>query len=372
MDITRYWPFNIVEEIPKDSVLIVDTGKIMKRKDVTPKNIGKGYTFVGEYPLLASERLFKRMKKAKDTNNPSLLPKYISSGKKPMSTTYIPQEIWDIISSGLPVKDIVRVMSANKSLYKYMNDPEVWKFLLERDYPDVVQYYGKRNKEVYRVLTKFMNMIKKNYPNKSVSKNVLRVIADNVDREISFSIDEIENALKRQGIFIGNEIIVPDILPELWGKYKPRDDINRYNSYLSIMLQNAYNKLWTLKDMKQVDDMDQEERMLILVVANALKLYVLGLQFAINRDIGHDIDVLGLGRDFFDKLRSLYSDDLGREHSYLLMSEELRNKTRKLLLNVQPNPNYPSGSVVSWLNHGIPYLYRDKSWLGALDLIHNY
>lgn len=99
MDITGHWPFTVVEDIPEGYLLIVDTNTLIKKKEATPKKIGKNYTMIEGYPLLVSKKLFKQMREAKRTGNKKLLPKVPMK----MKPTELPHEIKSMVMEYIPV-----------------------------------------------------------------------------------------------------------------------------------------------------------------------------------------------------------------------------------------------------------------------------
>ena len=283
MDISKYWPFTEVNKIPKEYILIVDTGKIMKRKDATPKNIGKGYTFVGEYPLLASKEVFKRMKKAKDTNDPSLMPQKPKSG-----IVGLPSEMIGEISKYLPFEDIASLTMTSKELEALTGTPELWTYLIKRDYPDI----SGTSKNDYITIRRRQENVQKeidiyeknNLPSYITFPDELRkVFSDfaiyNINNESLVDITSINEELKGYlefiVIFRTSEHIslkkrentkfkiyiwhLPETLNKLYIKLSTFTDILYQKSLLSSIYRKTYIRLWgVLKDKDKLYSYDLE------------------------------------------------------------------------------------------------------------------
>ena len=365
MDIMNYYPFTEVSNIPPDYIMVVDTGKIMKRKEATPKNIGKGYTFVGDLPLLASIPMMHRLREAKRLGNIELLPKDPKKDSKPKGEVLtLPIEIRSLILNNLPLKDIVSFLSTKRELRKYTDDPELWKLLLQRDYPDVVLQYDDKNKEKYMVIRNELKDLKKINSEYTYSKNVLRVMIDNKERGIiNGNISDYIEYATWKGRLTNNEIGVGDLLPALWGTYRGKD---RDKTYLSVLIQDAYNILWKVLGHPDIlDSIPLEETRLISEVFFEVSSFINYIGKILDIKIMNKRkDILAMGPEFIEKLRK-YSRWYGNHN--------VDKKKLKELIDSVPSSNKIDVSKfkekLKKLN-SIPLDFHDKDWAGAINMLY--
>lgn len=364
MDISKYWPFNIIEEIPRDSVLVIDTGKIISKKEATPKNIGKGYTFVGEYPLLASKDVFKKMKKAKDTNDPSLLPVNPSVKIPRGEILKLPPEIISLIYSNLSVRDILAFLNTKKELKKYADDPELWKALLQRDYPYVVLQYDDKNKEKYKHLVHMNTILRKFAPGWKYSKKILREFAarplpyyPNIDEYITQAVSRKRSPNK--------EIEIVDLLPALWGT---RKGTSRYDSHLAYLIQDAYKTMWSaLENPDILDSLSHEDVQLISELFLEVLTFINYIDKRLNINLtNRREDILAMGPTF---IKQLY--DNAYEGKYNFETKD----TSKLKALIDSVPISKKIDIEKFKKKLValnarPISWYDNEWTDAVDIMY--
>ena len=342
MDISKYWPFSIVSDIPPDHILVLDTGKIMKRKDATPKNIGKGYTFVGEYPLLASKSIYRQLVRARDTNSPSFLP------RNPMMKSHLPPELWEIISSNLPVKDIMNILSTKKILSKYRDDPAFWYALVERDYPFMmISSIRTPGKQEYMFLFEIQRQMKLLLPEYTLSNEVLicaaEVYSPNDDTSqmlVAWLRDGIRT--KRPWAPKTKVIHIVDTLPKLWPSLTMADDLMRKDSYLIRILDEAYDVMWkAFKDLSILDDMRTHDIRLIAEIMLKVSGYVYSLSKLVNMNTDRmPWKVMEMYPEFIERLKKAY-----RYNAYGTVKEDYDSKLLKKVLKDLPVHHGQTGQI---------------------------
>lgn len=187
---------------------------------------------------------------------------------------------WRLITLYLPIGDILSVLALSHTHYMIGTD-NLWKDLLARDYPKYLHQVGRTYKSMYKSYYEFLYEIYAKYPLIDI------ISADSIYGFIVHVFNTLsKGSIKVYGITsdaIYSILKVTKGKKELWDLFLPyfliKDNII-YDYHVSLSLENAAKKIWSLDDSMA--------NKLVDVLNNASSASVIrGIPCKYHRDIVH-------------------------------------------------------------------------------------